>query len=97
MRAVVKQTQLSVTAVIDRCKMDVADLARLEVGGLFPLSDVTLDDVDLEMKVSGEVRSVGRGRLGAYKRNKAIRIIKPPERGFLEPLAEALGVEVSHE
>jgi flagellar motor switch protein FliM len=97
MRRVAKRTQLKVTAVIDRSQMDVADLARLEVGGLFPLSDVTLDDVVLEMKVGGEVRQVGRGRLGAYKRNKAVRIIEPPGRGFLEPLAEALGVDAAGE
>jgi hypothetical protein len=58
---------------------------------------VTLSDVVLEMNVGREARPVGRGRLGAYKRNKAIRIIEPPERGFLEPLAETLGVEINHE
>jgi flagellar motor switch protein FliM len=96
MRRVVNRTQLKVTAVIDRCQMDVADLARLEVGGLFKLSDVTLDDVVLEMQVAGELRRVGRGRLGAYKRNKAVRIIEPPESGFLEPLAEMLGLQTDH-
>jgi len=97
MRSVVKRIQLQVNAVIDRCQMDVADLARLEVGGLFALSDVMLDDVVLEMKIGGTVRQVGRGRLGAYKRNKAVRIIEPPGRAFLEPLAEELGVEIGHE
>ncbi|MEE8455479.1 MAG: FliM/FliN family flagellar motor switch protein [Limibaculum sp.] len=97
MRKVVSRTQVSVTAVIDRCQMDVAELSRLEVGALFPLSDVTLNDVVLELKAAGEVRSVGRGRLGTYKRNKAIRLIEPPERAFLEPLAEALAVEVTGE
>jgi len=97
MRKVINRTPLKVTAVIDRCKMGVAELTRLEVGGLFPLSDVTLDDVVLEMKVGGEVRSIGRGRLGANKRNKAIKIIEPPEHEFLNPLAEALGMEINHE
>jgi flagellar motor switch protein FliM len=97
MRKVVSRTQVSITAVIDRCQMDVAELSRLEVGALFPLSDVTLNDVVLELKAAGEVRSVGRGRLGTYKRNKAIRLIEPPERAFLEPLAEALAVEVTGE
>jgi flagellar motor switch protein FliM len=97
MRKVVKRAQLKVTAVIDRCQMDVADLARLEVGGLFALSDATLDDVVLEMTAGETARSVGRGRLGAFKRNKAVRIIEPPECGFLEPLAEELGVPVEHE
>ncbi len=97
MRKVVSRTQVRITAVIDRCQMDVAELSRLEVGALFPLSDVTLDDVVLELKAAGEVRTVGRGRLGTYKRNKAVRLIKPPERAFLEPLAEILAGEVAGE
>jgi hypothetical protein len=64
---------------------------------LFALSDATLDDVVLEMTAGETARSVGRGRLGAFKRNKAVRIIEPPECGFLEPLAEELGVPVEHE
>ena len=97
MRKVVSRTKIRITAVIDRCQMDVAELSRLEVGALFPLSDVTLDDVVLELKAAGEVRTVGRGRLGTYKRNKAIRLIEPPDRAFLEPLAEALAVEITGE
>ena len=97
MRKVVSRTKIRITAVIDRCQMDVAELSRLEVGALFPLSDVTLDDVVLELKAAGEVRTVGRGRLGTYTRNKAIRLIEPPDRAFLEPLAEALAVEITGE
>jgi hypothetical protein len=58
---------------------------------------VTLDDVVLEIKALGEVRAVGRGRLGAYKRNKAIKLIEPPERAFLEPLAETLAMQFAAE
>jgi flagellar motor switch protein FliM len=97
MRKVVSRTRVRLTAVIDRCQMHVAELARLEVGALFPLSDVTLDDVVLELKAAGEVRAIGRGRLGTYKRNKAVRLIEPPERAFLEPLAEVLAVQVALE
>ncbi len=97
MRKVVSRTQVRITAVIDHCQMDVAELARLEVGALFPLSDVTLNDVVLELMAAGEVRAVGRGRLGTYKRHKAVKLIEPPERAFLEPLAEALAVEVAGE
>jgi flagellar motor switch protein FliM len=97
MRKVVGQTQVKVTAVIDRARMHIADLARLEVGGLFPLADVTLDDVVLEMQAAGEVRPVGRGRLGAYKRNKAIRLIDPPDPDFLQPLAAALSAAQARE
>jgi flagellar motor switch protein FliM len=97
MRKVIGRTQVRLTAVIDRCQMAVGELSRLRVGALFPLSDVTLDDVVLEMKAAGEVRIVGRGRLGTYKRNKAVRLIEPPERAFLEPLAEMLAVQVAGE
>ncbi len=97
MRNVVNRTRVKITAVIDRCQMNVAELARLEVGGLFPLDDVTLDDVVLEMEAAGEVRPVGRGRLGTFKRNKAIKLIEPPQRAFLEPLAEVLAAGVAAE
>ena len=97
MRKVVSRTRVRLTAVIDRCQMDVAELSRLEVGGLFPLSDVTLDDVVLELQAAGEVRIVGRGRLGAYKRNKAVKLIEPPDRAFLEPLAEMLAAPIEGE
>jgi flagellar motor switch protein FliM len=97
MRKVVSRTRVRLTAVIDRCQMDVAELSRLEVGALFPLTDVTLDDVVLELTAAGEVRAVGRGRLGTYKRNKAVKLIEPPEPAFLEPLAEILATEVARE
>ena len=97
MRKVISRTRIHLTAVIDRCQMNVAELSRLKVGALFPLSDVTLDDVVLELKAAGEVRVVGRGRLGTFKRNKAIKLIEPPERAFLEPLAEMLTVPVATE
>ena len=90
MRTVIKGAKIKITAVIDSCQMSVADLDRLEVGGLFPLTDVTLDDVMLEMKVADEVRAVGHGRLGTFKRNKAIKLIETPDRAFLEPLADEL-------
>ncbi|MFQ5565195.1 MAG: FliM/FliN family flagellar motor switch protein [Paracoccaceae bacterium] len=95
MRKVVGRTRVGITAVIDRCRMQVAELSRLEVGALFPLTDVTLDDVVLELKAKGEVRPIGRGRLGTYKRNKAVRLIEPPDRTFLEPLAEMLAAEAA--
>lgn len=90
MRRVVNRTEVRLNAVIDRCTMSVGELSRLEVGGLFPLSDVTLDDVLLEMDAGAEKQTIGRGRLGSYKRNKAIRLIETPDLSLLEPLAEAL-------
>jgi flagellar motor switch protein FliM len=90
MRTVVNRTRIKVAAVIDRSQIHVADLDRLEVGGLFPLNDVTLDDVMLEMTAAGETRAICRGRLGPYKRNKAVKLLDTPDPTFLEPLAEAL-------
>ena len=91
MRAAVSQTRIRLTAVIDRCRMPVGEISRLNVGALFPLSDVTLDDVALEVQTASEIRVLGRGRLGAFKRNKAVRLIEPLDRTFLDPLADVLG------
>ena len=91
MRAVVNQTHLRLAAVIDRCQMPVAEVSRLDVGSLLPLSDVTLDDVVLEVKTAGEARVLGRGRLGTFRRNKAVRLNGSLDRSFLDPLADVLG------
>jgi flagellar motor switch protein FliM len=95
MRDVVSRTRVRITAVLDRARMPVAELTRLEVGGVLPLADVTLDDVVLELEAAGEVRPIGRGRLGAYRRNKAVKLFEPPDAAFLEPLAEALAARMA--
>jgi flagellar motor switch protein FliM len=92
MRAAVNQARIRLTAVIDRCQMPVAEISRLDVGSVFPLSDVTLDDVMLELKTASETRVIGRGRLGVFKRNKAVRLIEPLDRTFFDPLINVLGV-----
>lgn len=93
MRKVVRNAPLHVTAEIDRCRMNVAELTRLQAGGLYPLGDATLDNVVLMLDAGGERRPIGRGRLGAYKRCKAIRLHEIADGAFLEPLARTLDLE----
>jgi flagellar motor switch protein FliM len=92
MRAVVRRTPLRLKAVLDRGRMPVGELSRLEVGGLFPLSELTLDDVVLELETGGATRRLARGRLGSYRRQKAVRLAEPPDPAFLGPLAALLGI-----
>lgn len=95
MRAVVRRTPVRLKAVLDRVRMPVGELSRLEVGGLFPLSDLTLDDVVLELETGGATRQLARGRLGSYRRQKAVKLAEPPDPAFLAPLAEALDIEAA--
>lgn len=90
MRKVVGSMRVSLTAVLDRGLMPVAELTRLEAGGLFPLPGRTLDDVGLELAVDGSVRRIAHGRLGALGRNKAVKLTEAPDPAFLAPLGEAL-------
>lgn len=90
MRKVVAGTRVSLTAVLDRGRIPVAELARLEAGGLFPLPGRTLDDISLDMVVEGVPRRIARGRLGALGRNKAVKLAEPPETNLLAPLIAAL-------
>lgn len=97
MRAVVRRTPVRLKAVLDRGRMPVGELSRLEVGGLFPLSELTLDDVVLELETGGATRRLARGRLGSYRRQKAVKLAEPPDPAFLAPLADALGIEAAPE
>jgi flagellar motor switch protein FliM len=90
MRKVVRRSPLRIRAVIDRSRLPVADLTRLEVGRLLPLGDATLDDVVLMLSAGGIAHPVGRGRLGAYRHNKAVRILEPPDPALVGPLADCL-------
>ena len=90
MRRVVAATPLRLEAVLERSRVAVAELARLEVGEVIPLPDVTLDDVTLEIEVAGRTHTIATGRLGSYRRNKAVRLAAPPDHALLAPLAEAL-------
>ncbi len=93
MRKVVKRSPLPIRAVIDRSRLPVADLTRLEIGGLLPLGDATLDDVMLMLGAGDAAHRVGRGRLGVYRHNKAVRIVEPPDPALVGPLADLLSAE----
>jgi flagellar motor switch protein FliM len=90
MRGVVRRVPLNLMAVVDSFHMHVADMAHLEVGKLFPLSSISLDDVRLELDIGGTNRVIARGRLGVHKRNKAIKIVEPLDRELFDLLAHEL-------
>lgn len=90
MRDVTRLTPVKLSAVLDAFRMQVADLAHLEVGALFPLSSCSLDEVRLQLQIGGEDRAIATGRLGIHKRNKAIKIIEPLDAGLFEALADEL-------
>jgi flagellar motor switch protein FliM len=97
MRKVVRRAPLQLSAIIDRSILKVAELARLEVGGLYHLADATLDDVVVMLQSGAESRQIGRGRLGVYKRRKAIRLHEIAQEDFLSPLASNLDAGADHE
>lgn len=97
MRRVVQQSPLRISAVIDLSRMQVAELTRFEVGELLPLADATIDNVTLVLRAGGSSHPIGRGRLGVFRHNKAIKIVEPPDPSLLGPLMETLATEHTHE
>jgi flagellar motor switch protein FliM len=90
MRNVARLTPVKLNAVVDSFGLQVADLARLQTGKLFLLSVNSLDDVRLQLQIGGETRAIATGRLGIYKRNKAIKVLEPLEGALFEALGREL-------
>ena len=97
MREVVRVTPLPLVAVIDRCRMTVAELSRLKVGEVLQLPERTLDDIVIELDAGPERHRIATGRLGARSRSKAVKLAEPPDPGLLGPLAAALDLELDGE
>lgn len=79
---------LPVRGVIDLGQYTVGELSRLEQGQLLELPEDAINSVELRVRTKEGAHSLSRTKLGAAGRNKALRLLEDPDKGFLDPLAE---------
>lgn len=83
---VVLETPLSIRPVIHSAQYTVAEISRLEVGGVLMLDDGAHRSVDVQLELPGEPMQVSRARLGSLKSHKALKLLSDPCPEFFEPL-----------
>lgn len=84
---VVLQTEMTVRPVIHSAEYSVAEISRLEVGGVLALEPNAHMAVDLTLDSLGDSQKIGKARLGALKSKKALKLLDDPDPEFFAPLA----------
>lgn len=75
MLANVRKTPVDITVVMERYVSSLSDLAKLEVGQVIPLEAGAHQSLDLILNTASGPVSLGKGRLGAYQKKKAVKLI----------------------
>lgn len=78
--------EIPLSAVAARLPSTVGDLSRLEVGQVIPLGAEALADLDLVAETVKGAAVVARGRLGAWRGRKAVKLTTPVDQAFVEGL-----------
>ena len=66
----------------------VGELSRLEQGTLVELPGEAVSDIELRVETAEGPHVLGRGKLGATGRHKALRLLDEPDTNFIKPLLE---------
>lgn len=66
--------EIDLPVILSKFKSTVGDLSRLEVGQMLPLEENAQHALELMLPMEEEMVSVAKGRLGALKDNKAIKL-----------------------
>ncbi len=74
MRRSLDEALVPVRAVVETCRMSVADCTRLHIGQIIQLPGVSLQSVKLETKMKAKSVDFGVGALGIYKSHRAIKL-----------------------
>ena len=83
---VVLETPIGLRPVIHSAQYSVAEISRLEVGGLLMLDEDAHRSVEVQMDLPGEPMAIAKARLGSLKSNKALKLLSDPSPDFFEPL-----------
>ena len=83
---VVMETELDVRPVIHSAQYSVAEISRLEVGGVLTLDEGAHHSVEVQLELPGEPISIAKARLGSLKSHKALKLLSDPAPEFFEPL-----------
>lgn len=79
----VENTEIELSIVLDKYKTTLSDLSRLEVGHMVPLDGDALHSLDITMRTGSGILTLGKGRLGTFKKFKAVKIISDLGPGLL--------------
>ncbi len=74
----------SLRAVLESCKMTVADCTRLEIGQVIRLPGVSLQDMRLEAEFRDSRICVAKGALGIHKTKRAVKLAEDLEPNFVQ-------------
>lgn len=74
----------SLRAVLESCKMTVADCTRLEIGQVIRLPGVSLQDMRLEAEFRDSRICVAKGALGIHKMKRAVKLAEDLEPNFVQ-------------
>lgn len=80
--------ELEANGIVELGAFSVGELSRLQQGDLIELPMGAIDDVMLQVETSEGPTAMGRGRLGAKGRHKALRLNDDLDSEFLRPLKE---------
>ncbi|MCI4662757.1 MAG: FliM/FliN family flagellar motor switch protein [Neomegalonema sp.] len=89
---VVLDSKLDVKSVVDLSNFSIAELARLSVGDVLPLPRGALQEMSFQIDMGEEQREIAKVQLGAFKKNKAVKLLSKPDPEFFEELKDVLVV-----
>ncbi len=84
LKANVENSEIQLDIILDTYEARLSQLTKLQVGEIIPLSDNAEKISKIMLNTAEGVRLVGMGRLGAYKTNKAVKLIDALDPTFAE-------------
>lgn len=66
----------------------VGELSRLKQGTLVELPNDAVSEIELRVETAEGPHSLGKGKLGATGRHKALRLVDEPDKDFIQPLLD---------
>ncbi|MGE0407853.1 MAG: FliM/FliN family flagellar motor switch protein [Amphiplicatus sp.] len=82
----VMNMELPLAVVLDRIHTNVGDLSRLKVGQVIELNEDALDGLDITAMTDRGPASIAKGRLGAIRSQKAVKLTTGVDEDFLRGL-----------
>lgn len=83
----VRESAIALDAVLDRLSLSLGECSRLHVGQVVPLTSAETEQLSLCASTTGTSLMITQGRLGAWKRDRAIMVKAPLREGLAGELA----------
>ena len=84
----VRASAISLDAILDRITLTIGECSKLEIGSILPLTSADAGRLSLSAEtVNGSV-DIGRGELGVWKRQRAVKLHTPISESFAREIVE---------